>query len=211
MNKTLNLTYAFFSVIYLSTLSVELDFSWLFKIIPLVILGFGVVLNTTSTHRPYLLIALILSACGDILLEVNLFIFGVGAFLLAQLCYASIFIRSWQSFTTRWLASVVLVVFMLVMLLLLLPNLADLQLPVIAYLIVIGLMGLAAIQSSQAFYWSVLGAIIFIVSDSFIAIDKFLYPIPMRSYCVMITYYMAQWMLIAGLLASGRIDVAVKP
>jgi len=204
MTKTLNLAYALFSFIYLYTLSTELSFSWLYKIVPLVILVIGVVINRTATNRKHLIIALFLSACGDILLDINYFMFGVGAFLLAQLCYATIFIGSWQGFTTRWPGSFALVAFMLVMLFLLLPNLGDLQLPVIAYLIAIGLMGLAAMQSSQVFYWSVLGAIIFIASDSLIAVDKFLYPIPMRSYWVMITYYLAQWMLITGLLNSGQ-------
>ena len=206
MTKTLGLAYATFTIIYLSTLSTELSLSWLLKTMPLVILVFGVVQNTTASNRKHLLIALMFSGCGDILLDFNYFIFGVGTFLLAQLCYAKIFIGSWQGFTNRWPGSVGLVALMLVMLFLLLPNLGDLQLPVIAYLLAIGLMGLAAVQSSQSFYWSVLGAIIFIVSDSLIAIDKFFYPITMRSYWVMITYYLAQWMLVTGLLVASRPD-----
>jgi uncharacterized membrane protein YhhN len=204
MTKILDLAYALFSIIYLCTLSTELSLSWLFKTMPILILVIAVVLKTTVANRQYLLIALMFSVCGDILLDINYFIFGVGAFLLAQLCYAKIFISSWQGFATRWPASVALVACMLVMLFLLLPNLGDLQLPVIAYLLAIGLMGLAAIQSSQVFYWSVLGAIVFIISDSLIAVDKFLYPLPMRSYGVMITYYLAQWMLITGLLTRGQ-------
>jgi uncharacterized membrane protein YhhN len=89
---------------------------------------------------------------------------------------------------------------MLAMAFLLSPHLGELNTPVFAYLVVIGLMGLLATQSEMPLKWAVLGAFVFILSDSLIAIDRFLQPLPLSSYLVMITYYCAQWMLIQGAL-----------
>jgi uncharacterized membrane protein YhhN len=200
MTKTLSLAYAFFAIVYLCTLAVDVNFSWLLKVLPIIILLIAVVMSSRADNRPTIFLALVFSACGDILLDFNFFIFGVGAFLLAQLSYAVIFLRTWQGVYKRWPNSIGLIAIMLLMLFLLLPNLGDLQIPVIAYLLAIGLMGVAAIQSSHTFCWAVLGAIIFIVSDSLIAVDKFVHPVPMASYWIMITYYLAQWMLVFGLL-----------
>jgi uncharacterized membrane protein YhhN len=93
---------------------------------------------------------------------------------------------------------------MLVMMWWLLPNLGNLQFAVMAYLIAIATMGLFAFQSSLPMRWAVLGAVLFIISDSFIAINKFINPIPYESYWIMSTYYGAQFMLVSGFLISIR-------
>ena len=87
---------------------------------------------------------------------------------------------------------------------LLIPNLGNLLLPVIAYLITITAMGLLAVQSSFPVRWVLLGAMLFIISDSFIAINKFIHPFPFESYWIMGTYYAAQFMLVMGFLKSVR-------
>jgi uncharacterized membrane protein YhhN len=61
-------------------------------------------------------------------------------------------------------------------------------------------MGLTAIQGRFPVRWIVLGAFSFILSDSLIALDKFLHPLPYNNYSVMITYYAAQWMIVHGSL-----------
>ena len=93
---------------------------------------------------------------------------------------------------------------MLVIMWWLLPNLGNLQFAVVAYLMAIATMGLFAFQSSLPMRWAVLGAILFIISDSFIAINKFISPIPYESYWIMSSYYMAQFMLVTGFLNSER-------
>jgi uncharacterized membrane protein YhhN len=93
---------------------------------------------------------------------------------------------------------------MLVMMWWLLPKLGNLQLAVVAYLIAIVTMGLFAFQSSLPMRWAVLGAVLFIISDSFIAINKFIYPIPYESYWIMSSYYVAQFMLVKGFIISIR-------
>jgi uncharacterized membrane protein YhhN len=176
------------------------DILWLLKIIPIVLLGFAVVKSGPSSIRSILLLALFCSGCGDLLLAFDQFIFGVAAFLLAQLGYAFLFSRYWLGIHNRWYLSLLLIMYMLTMAWLLIPNLGQLKLPVMAYLFAIAAMGLLALQSSLAMRWAVLGAVSFVISDSFIAINKFIYAIPFESYFIMGSYYAAQFMLVIGFL-----------
>jgi uncharacterized membrane protein YhhN len=199
MSKTLNIAFFLFSLLYLLAQAYVVDFLWLLKIIPIAIL-MGTVLKTeASSIRTILLFALFFSGCGDLLLAFDEFIFGVAAFLIAQLSYAVLFRQYWKGLYQRWPLSFVLLICIIVMLWLLLPKLGNLQLPVLAYLVAISAMGLLAVQSSLSMRWAVLGALIFIISDSLIAINKFVYPLPFEGFLIMSTYYAAQFMLITSL------------
>ncbi|WP_232787761.1 lysoplasmalogenase [Paraglaciecola sp. MB-3u-78] len=206
MSKSISVVFFFFVLLYMVSLQYVLDFLWLLKIIPIAILGVGVFKLESSSTRTILLLALVFSGCGDLLLAFDEFIFGVAAFLLAQLSYAVLFRHYWQGFQRRWPLCVLLIMYMLIMVWLLIPNLGNLQLPVIAYLLTIAAMGLLALHSSLPIRWAVLGAILFIISDSFIAINKFINPFPYESYWIMSTYYAAQFMLVSGFLTSVRQD-----
>lgn len=193
------------SILYLALLSFDpLTISWLIKILPIMVLVIAVSSTPFFPGKTLLLLALAFSATGDILLEQGLFVPGIGAFLIAQLHYGGFFARNWSSLKTRWPISGIILVFMLVMAFLLAPYLGELKLPVFAYLVVIGFMGLLATQSNMSLKWSVFGAFVFILSDSFIAIDRFLSPLPMGDYVVMTSYYGAQWMIIQGALNKYR-------
>jgi uncharacterized membrane protein YhhN len=152
-------------------------------------------------------LALVFSGCGDLLLAFDEFIFGVAAFLLAQLSYAVLFRLYWQGIYNRWPLSVLLIMYMLVMVWWLIPNLGNLKLPVMAYLMAIAAMGLLAFQSSLPMRWAVLGAVLFMISDSFIALNKFIHPIPYESYWIMSSYYVAQFMLVTGFLHSVKRNI----
>ncbi|MFQ3229385.1 lysoplasmalogenase [Reinekea sp.] len=194
-----------FSIIYLALLPFDsMAISWLIKILPIITLAVAVVGSADFSGKTLLLLALAFSACGDVLLQLDYFVPGVGAFLLAQLHYGVFFVRNWSSVTTRWPISVLLLIYMLVMAFLLTPHLGDLVVPVFAYLVVIGFMGFLATQSNMPLLWAVLGAFVFILSDSFIAIDRFLRPLPFSDYLIMVTYYGAQWMIIHGALKKFK-------
>jgi uncharacterized membrane protein YhhN len=205
MTRTLNILFLIFSAAYIALDNVQnVPLYFVLKIIPIGILFYVVFKTPLFFGKTILLIALAFSACGDLLLSFDLFIFGIAAFLIAQLHYATHFVRHWQGLKTRWGLSVLMVGYIFFMAWLLMPHLGELRLPVFAYLIVISLMGLMAIQSSLPFRWSVLGALVFIISDSLIAINKFIHPVPMSGEAIMLTYYAAQWLIITGCLASRR-------
>ncbi len=204
MSKNIGVAYLFFVLLYMLGLHYEVEFLWFMKIIPIALLVLAVINTEPNYIRPILLLALVFSAFGDLLMAFDAFLFGVAAFLLAQLSYAVILRHYWQSAHKRWFLTVVLIIYMLAMAWLLTPNLGNLLLPVIAYLITITAMGLLAVQSSLPIRWVLLGAMLFIISDSFIAINKFINPFPFESYWIMSTYYAAQFMLVTGFLKSVR-------
>lgn len=204
MSKNMSIAFVGFSLLYLLSVSYLDAFLWLFKVIPILLLMIVVLRSQPDQTRTVLLFALIFSGCGDLLLAFDEFIFGVAAFLIAQLSYGFLFSRSCGRRGRRWPLSLLLVVYMFFMAWLLIPKLGELQLPVIVYLLAIATMGLLAIQSRLPMRWAVLGAVIFIVSDSFIAINKFIYVIPYETYWIMSTYYAAQFMLVVGFLAAQK-------
>ena len=204
MSKNIKFSFLFFVLLYLVSLSIFDGVLWLLKIIPIALLAVGVMNTVPSSTRNILLLALFFSGCGDLLLAFDVFIFGVAAFLIAQLSYAVLFGHHWQGIHSRWPLSVLLIMYMLSMVWLLIPNLGNLQFPVMVYLLAIAAMGLMALHSSLPMRWGVLGAIMFIISDSCIAINKFVNPLPYESYWIMSTYYAAQFMMVTGLLISAR-------
>jgi uncharacterized membrane protein YhhN len=197
-----------FAMLYLVLLSFgPLSISWLLKALPIVILFIAVFKTVRFSGKTLILIALLFSASGDILLEQGFFIFGIATFLMAQVHYGVYFAKNWASLNTRWYISITIILFMIVMVLLLRPHLGQFTVPVFAYLVVIGLMGLTATQSKMPLKWSVFGALMFILSDAFIAINRFLHPLPLESYLIMTSYYLAQWMIVQGVLnKSNRSD-----
>lgn len=205
MTTSFRVVFVIFSAIYLASLSFEIDFSGLLKILPILTLSLVVAKTSESPIRHFLLTALFFSACGDLLLNANQFILGVAAFLIAQLSYAFLFVRDWQGFTKRLPISLLLLGFMGLMLYVLVPHLESLLIPVIAYLLAISFMGFTAIQSKYTISWSVVGAMVFIASDSLIAIEKFIQPIAYNDYWIMTSYYLAQWMLIEGFLKENTV------
>jgi uncharacterized membrane protein YhhN len=80
----------------------------------------------------------------------------------------------------------------------LLPYLsAGLQIPVAIYIVLIALMGAQAIGraielKTSASKWVAVGAGFFMVSDSLLAINKFVSPIALSSLWVLGTYFFAQ-------------------
>lgn len=202
MTRTLSLVYWLLSALYLISLSFEpLPISWLIKALPIMLLASLVINVATGAERIVLLLAALFSASGDIILELGFFVPGLAAFLIAQLHYAAFFALYHNHYKTRWGLSTFMAGYVVFMAFLLAPNLGDLLLPVMGYLVVIAMMGFLAVQSKLPMRWAVLGALVFVVSDSFIAVNKFVVDIPLNSYWVMITYYAAQWMLITGCLS----------
>jgi uncharacterized membrane protein YhhN len=66
-------------------------------------------------------------------------------------------------------------------------------------------MALAALHryqktNLQSFRMVMSGALIFMLSDSMIAINKFLDPLPFASMMIMITYILAQYFIVSGLI-----------
>jgi uncharacterized membrane protein YhhN len=97
----------------------------------------------------------------------------------------------------------------MVMLSVLLPSLGDLKIPVIVYAIILSTMLLFAFKgyfkwNSPANIYILVGAIIFVSSDSILAFDKFYEPIKFNSLLIMATYITAQYLIVVGILKLNK-------
>jgi len=175
---------------------------WLFKIIPIALLLFLALTRTVGKVRTLLGLGLVLSAIGDVLLAMDgLFVQGLAAFLLAQVTYTVLFVtqRRWQPRRLPWAA--LILVYALVCTLVIVPAAGDMQLPVTAYMIAISLMAIAAgFRNDGQFLWVAMGALIFMISDTLIAVGRFVTPFEYSGIAVMSTYYLAQLLICVGIV-----------
>jgi uncharacterized membrane protein YhhN len=90
----------------------------------------------------------------------------------------------------------------------LLPHLDELKIPVMIYALVLTIMVLQALfrfgfTSKRSFSLIFTGALFFMISDSALAINKFMQPLPMASLLIMSTYITAQYLIVGGAVAHS--------
>lgn len=193
------------AVIYIALSETGLQGPWMagLKILPIATLAVLASSRLDGLTRTLALVALAFSALGDVFLDLdfpNQFVFGLGAFLLAQLTYAVNFLR-YADFRNRrsLLRGVPVVIGALVLAAVMLPDAGELAPAVMVYLLAILLMvvSAAAHRGDSALLFA--GALSFMISDALIGLNRFVTPVPLAGIAVMVTYYGAQLMLILGL------------
>ena len=200
-NMTTNQSKLYFSlasIFILSTFAAPYPLSWLMKILPMLLLIFCCLKKEASAVEKVFIAGLIFSTLGDFLLDYNQvdwFVFGLGAFLFAHLCY--LFSLKPVQFKRSGLV-LVYVLYGIGILVLLLPYLGELLIPVVLYMTVLLMMGIATLISEKSNTWLVIGGLSFIVSDSLLGINKFYTAIPASDFFIMISYYFAQYALVKG-------------
>lgn len=157
--------------------------------------------------------ALLFSLLGDILLLWDhLFVYGIGAFLLAHVCYIIGFKVAQKApesvlnvnFVKTFFINLPIYFLAAFTFYLINPNLGVLKIPVIVYIIVIVSMLTTARERygkcNPDSYWQVfIGACLFFISDGLIALDKFYQPIPDAGLLIMGSYAIAQLMIVMGI------------
>ena len=154
--------------------------------------------------RDWLLFAgLIFGSGGDVALALTFpgsFVIGLGLFLIGHLLYILYFWPDMRYDSAR-LAPAVILVLAVGVSVWITPSLGEMLLPVYAYIGVILVMSIVAAFRATP-HWAMVfaGAFIFTISDSFIAIDKFVQPLPLRDLLILGTYYPAQILVTEGCL-----------
>ncbi|XP_055437301.1 lysoplasmalogenase TMEM86A isoform X2 [Bubalus kerabau] len=178
---------------------------WLF----LLAHGLGFLLTHPSATRIF--VGLVFSAIGDAFLiwqDQGYFVHGVLMFAVTHMLYASAFGMRPLGLRTGLL----MVILSGLSYAFLYPNLTGAFTYLVGvYVAIIGFMGWRAMAGLQlvgaAWRWTELaagtGALLFIVSDLTIALDKFCFPVPYSRAFIMSTYYAAQ-MLIALSAVESR-------
>ncbi|OIN56600.1 lysoplasmalogenase [Arsenicibacter rosenii] len=209
-----------------------LDIAWMhFGFKPLIMISLMVFV---WQHRPlltmfaslrWLLAGMFFALGGDIFLMIpkrDLFVPGLASFLVMQLCYIIAFFRSVREnghtiTGLKWLSHALPFVIYSGAFVVYLRSVFDansalqpLWMPVVLYVICISSMGVSASARLGAVltgsFWRVsLGAVLFILSDTVIALNKFVFRVPLAPLLVMFTYAAAQYLIIIGMLREHQL------
>ena len=215
-NATLFKIYIAFSAVYLLILFLgHKNLNFFLKPILIPILIFGVYFYQNFPTKNILLTALVFSWIGDVILLFSdiseiYFILGLVSFLISHIVYCILFNRQTKRNLKKnsiaiGIGSILIACYLIGMLSVLLPSLGDLKIPVIVYASVISIMLLFAYNGLLS--WNepgnklvFSGAVVFVISDSILAINKFYNPIEKSSFFIMLTYLVAQYLIVIGIL-----------
>jgi uncharacterized membrane protein YhhN len=187
---------------------------------PLIMITLGgyYISSTDGENRNFsVLVAIFFSCVGDILLmfvdrNELYFMLGLGAFLIAHVFYIFAYRQHKDASHPDELQGVhrIRLAFPVILagsglVVILYPTLGALKIPVLLYAITIVIMVLNALfrfgRTQSASFWMVfIGAVFFMISDSLIAINRFVTPISSAHLLIMITYIAAQVLIVEGLL-----------
>lgn len=168
----------------------------------------------------HLFLALLFCWFGDILLlythnNENFFLFGLAAFLIGHIFYMFAFARSARKagslLKRKPILFLIPVAYAVSLFVIIQPYLGDFLIPVLLYAIVITIMLMVAMNRHQrtnvfSYYLTLIGAVLFILSDSTIAINKFRHAFTAASLIIMSTYILAQYLIVVGLLLHAPSD-----
>lgn len=181
-------------------------------IIPVLMILFFVNINLL-THRLHIFMftGLLFSWAGDVVLELsknndNLFIGGLACFLLAHIMYLTTFFLSPGKnsiLNNRFYLLIPVLIYGVILVSYLYADLAGMRLPVVLYTIVILSMLTGALNRIEkvkkvSFYLVLAGAILFVISDSVIALNKFVHQFDSSGIVIMSTYIIAQYLIVTG-------------
>src|SRR6476620_3658372 len=166
--------------------------------------------SATSGLKAWIFLALFFSWVGDILLLFdergpNFFLFGLSAFLVAQVFYIVFFhnIRMREYIRGNALLLLLVIVYYSILVSVLSPYLGNMRLPVRIYGVVLSFMVMLAMhtmlgKNKKAALWMMMGAILFVTSDSLLASNKFFSSFNYAGLIIMLTYGLAQLFITEG-------------
>ena len=189
-------------------------------IIPVLMILFFVNINPLTDRLHLFMIAgFLFSWAGDVVLEIsknnnNLFIVGLVCFLLAHIMYLTVFFLTPGKnsiLNNRIYLLIPVLIYGVILVSFLYADLAGMRLPVILYTIVILSMLAGALNRIEkvkkvSFYLILAGAILFVISDSVIAYNKFVHQFDTSGIVIMSTYVIAQYLIVAGYIIQFKPD-----
>lgn len=166
--------------------------------------------SVNSGLKAWIILALFFSWAGDILLMFEerksiFFLLGLSAFLIAQVFYIIFFhnIRMKEYIRGNALLLLLVIVYYAILISILSPFLGDLRLPVRIYGVVLSFMLMLAMhtmfsKNKKAGLWMMVGAILFVASDSLLAFNKFYATFNYAGIIIMLSYGLAQLFITHG-------------
>ncbi|RDI97290.1 lysoplasmalogenase [Dyella solisilvae] len=169
----------------------------------------------SATYRRWIAIGMVFSLAGDIflMLPVDAFVPGLVAFLIGHLCFLRA-LTSDTRFAAVPLALLACVAYGVLNLWALWPSLPGaLHVPVVVYVAVLTCMAGQAVaralwRAHDALagpaLWAAGGALLFVLSDTLLAWNRFRLAIPLSALWILATYYAALWCLAHSVRDMGR-------
>jgi len=161
-----------------------------------------------GARRAWFVAALVLSLAGDVFLlpRPDKFVAGLASFLLAHLAYVAGFVAGGIVLAATPVAIVLVCLVGIPLGRRLVAGArasghADVVVPVIAYVAVIALMVVAALASGNRV--AAVGALSFMASDALIGWTRFVRPIAWAPVGIMVTYHVAQVLLVVSLTVEA--------
>lgn len=183
----------FYYVFFVDTINPSLVM--VFKLLPMILIISLAILTKAEniiSYKTLVIIGLIFCAFGDYTLQ--WFIIGLICFLIGHLFYIRAFLTTNET-PVPILITVCLSLYGAIMIIwigwtLIQDSNTILAMAVFTYMIVILVMGWTSFKTGSKL--AIVGALLFIISDSILAINKFMFPVDYSHQLIMSTYYGAQ-------------------
>ena len=157
--------------------------------------------------RRLVILALLFSWAGDVfLISGDWFVAGLASFLLAHVFYIIAYQKTGAAGSgLRTQDITVFATYGAALIWVVYAGLGDLKAPVLLYALVLLAMGVWALKrrngtNETSFRLVTAGAVLFVLSDSLIAVNKFAFAIPAERILVMSIYMTAQYLIVQGLI-----------
>jgi uncharacterized membrane protein YhhN len=168
----------------------------------------------SSSYSAAILIALFLSLIGDVCLifmdSRKMFLAGLLAFLLGHVAYVAAFSPFVRIGAVTWTVLCIFSAVGIIVFYWLRPNLGTMQIPVVAYILIITAMVVCAVSllgnnglSSTGRYMVLIGALSFFASDIFVARNQFVIDAYINRLIGLPLYYFAQFLFAISIAYIG--------
>lgn len=177
----------------------------LLKLLPMcLVITYAFLNGTTSPIRKWILAGLLFCMVGDALILYS-FVAGLAAFLIGHVLYTTGFLKVGKLSKRKTLLVIPIALYAIIIGREIVQSLLDggnqsLAVPVIGYIAIISFMAWTAMMTGNK--WAIIGSLLFVMSDSILAWNKFVYEIPLSHMLIMGTYYAAQFFIAHSLLTT---------
>jgi uncharacterized membrane protein YhhN len=223
-NKKLALL--FWVLVFIELAAVIFSVKWLHQVAkPMLMPALAILIYTHKTihsGKTMVLTGLFFSWLGDIFLLIEsgnslFFILGLASFLITHVCYIRYFLSIRAAAPSQLkkypIYTLLILCYGAGLVWLLFPFLGGLKIPVMLYAAVICSMLLGSIhvffKVNAPSNWNfVAGALLFVLSDSLLAFNKFYQPLPFAGTWIMLTYSAAQYFIVRGFITMKNIETS---
>jgi uncharacterized membrane protein YhhN len=203
-------------LIYLALLPLKpYPLGWLLKPLPMLLFALLVWRAFPGAVGRWLALGYGAAAAGDFFLDFGdrdgLFIQALSAFLVNQMAFVIAFALLGSGQPWHWRRSVAVVLYAAAMSAWMLPAAGTLLVPVAIYLSCLLAMAILAgrVETRPGPLW--LGAMLFVVADSLIGVNKFVQPFPHAVLVIVTCYFSGQALIAWGLLRASAATAVTSP